>query len=982
MFRTWLQRRRQQSTRRTLTLEPLEGRVVPSFAPAVVYPTGAGIQSVTVGDLNHDNKPDLVVGNSDSGTIGILLANGDGTFLPQTADATGVAPIGTALGDFNGDGNPDLAVANAGSNTLGVLLGNGNGTFQPESTYSVPNPGVVVVNDFNHDTKLDIAVCNSADNAVRVLLGDGAGHFQSPVRYDVGSYTEGLQAGDFNGDNNLDFVAGCANNVSVLLGRGDGTFQPFIPYATGSRILGIGLGDYNRDGKLDIAAASYNDSNVTILLGKGDGSFQSGVAYPVGAGASYTMAVGDFNGDSKLDLATPNYITNNISLLQGNGDGSFQPARSLLTGGNRPIAVAAADLNGDGAPDLAVTNSASNNVAVLLNQPDATHFGISTQTSTTTPGEVSVTVRALTGFGHPATTYRGAIHFSSSDPQAILPANYTFKAADSGVHTFAVTLKTPGTQNITVAPKVSGVVAYYRFDEGFGTNVINTVTNAVDGTHNIVYSANVPVNTVPQTGQVDSASFQVAGTSATITGQDFIFNKGYGDATLEWWLNVPDENHSSIFWTRADATDANRFNIAISPHGYFGVDYREANGQIHRFLTGDATVTLPLNTWFHLAITRIGQTYQFYQNGFLIYTATDSNPNLPDDGPWTIDGRSGYPFTGLLDEVRMTPRALDPTELLDTAPIPSSSASLTVAGAINFLVTGFPSPTTAGSSNSLQVEARDADGNTLTAYRGKVHFTSTDPKALLPADYTFTDADQGVHVFTAILKTAGTQALTAKDTADATVTGTQSGIVVNPAAAQTLLVSGFPGTTTAGAAHDFSVTAKDLYGNNVTSYRGTVHFGGSDLLAVLPANYTFTASDGGTHSFTATLKLAGTQTLIATDTAVNTLTGKQTIKVNTAAAVTLLVSGFPASVTAGTAYAFVVIARDAFGNVATGYRGSIHFTSDDPNAILPADYTFTASDNGVHTFVAILNTPGTRFISAKDKTRSSIFGEEDGIAVS
>jgi hypothetical protein len=290
--------------------------------------------------------------------------------------------------------------------------------------------------------------------------------------------------------------------------------------------------------------------------------------------------------------------------------------------------------------------------------------------------------------------------------------------------------------------------------------------------------------------------------------------------------------------------------------------------------------------------------------------------------------------------------------------------------------------TTAGSALTVTVKALDAGNSTVTGYRGKVHFTSTDRKASLPADYTFTAADQGVHVFSAVLKTAGTQALTAKDTADATVTGTQSGIVVNPAAAKTLLVSGFPGATTAGAAHNFSITAKDLYGNKATGYRGTVHFGSSDLLAGLPGNYAFTASDGGTHLFTATLKLAGTQTLVATDTAVNTLTGKQTIKVNAAAAVALLVSGFPASATAGTAYFFVVFARDAFGNVATGYRGTVQFSSNDLLAILPADYTFTASDNGAHTFTGVLNSPGTRFISAKDKSKQSIFGEEDGIVVS
>ena len=48
----------------------------------------------------------------------------------------------------------------------------------------------------------------------------------------------------------------------------------------------------------------------------------------------------------------------------------------------------------------------------------------------------------------------------------------------------------------------------------------------------------------------------------------------------------------------------------------------------------------------------------------------------------------------------------------------------------------------------------DAFGNTVTGYRGKVKFTSTDTQASLPADYTFTAADAGIHTFTVALKTA------------------------------------------------------------------------------------------------------------------------------------------------------------------------------------------------------------------------------------
>src|SRR5206468_2616239 len=104
--------------------------------------------------------------------------------------------------------------------------------------------------------------------------------------------------------------------------------------------------------------------------------------------------------------------------------------------------------------------------------------------------------------------------------------------------------------------------------------------------------------------------------------------------------------------------------------------------------------------------------------------------------------------------------------------------------------------------------------------------------------------------------TAGTRSITVTDTAAPGVTGSQTGITVNPAAASTLVVSGFPSPVTAGTAHTLTVTAKDPYGNVATGYRGTVHFTSSDAQAVLPANYLFTASDNGVHSFSVTLKTA------------------------------------------------------------------------------------------------------------------------------
>jgi hypothetical protein len=55
---------------------------------------------------------------------------------------------------------------------------------------------------------------------------------------------------------------------------------------------------------------------------------------------------------------------------------------------------------------------------------------------------------------------------------------------------------------------------------------------------------------------------------------------------------------------------------------------------------------------------------------------------------------------------------------------------------------------------TVTVTATDANGNPLTSYTGTVDFGSLDLQAVLPANYTFTAADQGVHVFTLTLKTA------------------------------------------------------------------------------------------------------------------------------------------------------------------------------------------------------------------------------------
>ena len=197
----------------------------------------------------------------------------------------------------------------------------------------------------------------------------------------------------------------------------------------------------------------------------------------------------------------------------------------------------------------------------------------------------------------------------------------------------------------------------------------------------------------------------------------------------------------------------------------------------------------------------------------------------------------------------------------------------------------------------------------------------------------------------------------------------------------------------AGSKHSVTVTALDNHGNVAGGYRGTIHFTTSDSAAGVPANYTFTASDAGVHTFPntlspgLTLKTAGTQTVTATDTSHSSIAGSQSVTVTPGAATHFTVSVGMNPWPAGSTHSVTVTALDAYGNVATGYRGTIHFTTSDPAATVPDDYKFTTSDAGVHTFPNILitgltlSTVGTQWVRATDTGTATITGVKTGIVV-
>src|SRR5262249_28390809 len=71
-----------------------------------------------------------------------------------------------------------------------------------------------------------------------------------------------------------------------------------------------------------------------------------------------------------------------------------------------------------------------------------------------------------------------------------------------------------------------------------------------------------------------------------------------------------------------------------------------------------------------------------------------------------------------------------------------------------------------------------------------VHFTTSDPKGIVPAYYAFTPGDAGSHVFSVTIHTVGPRTVTAIDTSDSSLTATSTTITVQPGPAVALLILG------------------------------------------------------------------------------------------------------------------------------------------------------------------------------------------------
>jgi autotransporter-associated beta strand protein len=262
-----------------------------TFQAPVSYTAGVGPTAIVAADLNGDGSDDLVVLNQYSRDVSILYANGDGTFQSAVTFGTFLfnGPTAVAVADLNGDQRPDVVVveSNGFVSQVHVFLADhlddaGHVVYRHDAMddYPVNCASIYNVAIGNFSGQIDVLLVCYNRGAVAVLRGHGDGTFIGnptfiPVGYQPGGLgSGGVVIGDFDGDGALDVAVTATNasnlrGVSVLYGDGIGGFGPPNFYDVRDNpfagAVAVTAADFNGDGSLDLAVPTTY-GRVAVLL--------------------------------------------------------------------------------------------------------------------------------------------------------------------------------------------------------------------------------------------------------------------------------------------------------------------------------------------------------------------------------------------------------------------------------------------------------------------------------------------------------------------------------------------------------------------------------------------------------------------------------------------------------------------------------------------------------------------------------------------
>ena len=927
-----------------------------------------------------------------------------GTITFTSSDGKAILPDDyTFVSDDQGSQTFDVTLEAAGTQTItatdtgdGTILGQTTVTVAP-AAFAVTAPDTATSGD---SISVSVSALDANDDvgsgyAGTITFTSSDGQAILPDDYTFVSDDQGVQTFDVSLKSvGSDTITASDTDDDTILGQttvtvAPATFDVTAPEAaTSGKSISVSVTALDADGD------AGTDYAGTITFTSSDGK----AALP----DDYTFDAGD-QGAQTFDVTLEATGTQTITAtdtgddtILGQATVTVAPAAFDVTapatttsGESISVSVGALDTDGDITPDYAgtITFTSSDGKAILpddytyvsddqgsqtfdvtleatgtqtitaTDADDGTIVGHATVTvapaafavtapATATSGEsISVSVSALDANDDVGSGYRGTITFASSDGKAILPHDYTFVAKDKGARVFTVTLKSVGSETITVTDAdddtILGQATVTVALAAFGVTATTTTTS---GEAIPVSVSALDADGVVASGYTGTITF-TSSDSKAILPDDYTFDSGdQGAATFEVTLETA--GSKTITVTDTVSKRKKTIKVSVTP---------DVAGQLRVTAPGAAINGQPFSVKVS-ALDAAGNSTGY--TGTVTFTSSDGEAILPHDYKYVAKDKGARVFTVTLKSVGS--ETITATDADDGTILGQATVNVTAGPVTHFSIAGVKS-TVSGTQQSFTVKALNAYNQVVESYAGTVHVTSSDSKAILPDDYTFDDGDQGTATFEVTLETTGSKTVSFTDT----VTKKQVSIKVSvsSAAASSLRVTA-PGAAINGQPFSVKVSALDAAGN-ATGYTGTVTFTSSDGEAILPHDYKYVAKDKGARVFTVTLKSVGSETITATDADDGTILGQATVNVTAGPVTHFSIAGVKSTVS-GTQQSFTVKALNAYNQVVESYAGTVHVTSSDSKAILPDDYTFDDGDQGTATFEVTLETTGSKTVSFTD----------------
>lgn len=588
----------------------------PTFTELTPVPSEHDVNEFAIGDVDGDTQVDLVTVSSAAQTIKVQLGNGDGTFgLPLTYGAP--SPTEVTLGDLNNDSFPDIIVASEPAQTeeclsfgscagISVLLNDGDGTFGNATTTAVPYAlSILAVDtaDFDDDGKPDVLVgappIIESDVALHVFFGDGAGALPTRHSWSVdGPLLDALAVNLAGPGAQPAVVAAIGPGVSATSTRvnvyasQDGTFPAISATRNITTVSSpeahLTVADFNRNGTPDIAL-SYRHSDApvmwgaAVLIATGNTSLTFGGSFAETSGTITDIAAADVDEDDDVDVMLA-YGANLWKIYRRTAANQFDNEAVQPQGSFSPAASARRvlldDFDRDGRPDFLFLDTL-NDAVIPLRNACSSRTSVVTLLSSPNPStfasEVTFTITVEPKPGAPTPTGNVTLNEGTT----VLGT-----APLDGTGTAVITLS-------TLAVGTHAIHAVYAGDSNFATQKSATINHTVDQPPFgpplfVTATGNGAANaiTIRWTPTADSASFDV-------------LRRFHG----AWTVIAPNVTGDSFVDTNVINTSA--YVYAVRAHSTGGATSAESNSDIattatlalpgdHRIRASDILSTRPL----------------------------------------------------------------------------------------------------------------------------------------------------------------------------------------------------------------------------------------------------------------------------------------------------------------------------------------------------------------------------------------------------